>query len=647
MAGGPSSALDGMEAKALQIVRLDIKQNVVAVDDANLKVIGTNLRKSNADAVSIVAIMGTYRTGKSFLLDLLIRYLGCWEEAAANDARREDARRAAYERTVAAHLAEGKSEEEGIAAGKVAAEEAAKLFPDSPFPPPANAEWRLDGPRLPPPSWALDGDATPKISGIDGGPGFEWRGGREKCTEGIWLWSRPFMIPKDGRRIAVMLMDTQGAWDGMMSKEQSATIFGLTALLSSKLIYNLQNMLTEDKIDNLDYFTTFAQAACSGLSSEGAPFGHLEFLVRDWSWYKDGFDVARCKEMMSEHLRDLLDEQSAPEGRKETVERLRQIFSSVSCFGLPHPGLKVLKPQFKGDFSDIESDFLQLLDEFTRSFFRADDFPKASAPLGIEISTSTFENTITNFVQAFRDNKGSAVHLREAFVKVEIFKHRDQLLEQFNKRLASLAPSTKVIDPEVFSEEAKKIKKDFQNSFESKIKSFKLEDEDKQIQDFMKSINEKLEARGQANMAEVEAANMKLFATPFVGSGLFFMTGHPYVDAILLAGFGYVQAERHAKSMARAMGNEVPFYDPRVLQTLAVDGRRFAEQRVRDVQAMGVAAQRCTPASAMDQVMAQTNKLAGSAAAAAVAAKTASGSNNGGGAGGSGNSNGSSAAGRV
>ena len=47
-----------------------------------------------------------------------------------------------------------------------------------------------------------------------------------------------------------MLMDTQGAWDARMSKErlcfglqsrceeQSATIFGLTTLLASRLIYN-------------------------------------------------------------------------------------------------------------------------------------------------------------------------------------------------------------------------------------------------------------------------------------------------------------------------------------------------------------------------------------------------------------------------
>eukprot|EP00421_Protoceratium_reticulatum_P032622 CAMPEP_0168466286 /NCGR_PEP_ID=MMETSP0228-20121227/56577_1 /TAXON_ID=133427 /ORGANISM="Protoceratium reticulatum, Strain CCCM 535 (=CCMP 1889)" /LENGTH=74 /DNA_ID=CAMNT_0008481937 /DNA_START=1 /DNA_END=221 /DNA_ORIENTATION=+ len=74
-------------------------------------------------------------------------------------------------------------------------------------------------------------------------------------------------------------MDTQGAWDGAMTKEQSAAVFGLAALLASKLVCNVQNALTDDKVDSLDYLTTFAQAACSGLATDEAPFGQLEFVV--------------------------------------------------------------------------------------------------------------------------------------------------------------------------------------------------------------------------------------------------------------------------------------------------------------------------------------------------------------------------------
>jgi len=64
---------------------------------------------------------------------------------------------------------------------------------------------------------------------------------------GIWLWSKPFLLEHSDRddALAVLVMDTQGAWDSQMSNEHSACIFGITSLLSSKLIYNLQNRISE------------------------------------------------------------------------------------------------------------------------------------------------------------------------------------------------------------------------------------------------------------------------------------------------------------------------------------------------------------------------------------------------------------------
>ena len=56
-------------------------------------------------------------------------------------------------------------------------------------------------------------DAPDHVNETEGSTGFKWRGGDERMTTGICLWSRPFMIPLpggDGERLAVLLMDTQG-----------------------------------------------------------------------------------------------------------------------------------------------------------------------------------------------------------------------------------------------------------------------------------------------------------------------------------------------------------------------------------------------------------------------------------------------------
>ncbi len=59
--------------------------------------------------------------------------------------------------------------------------------------------------------------------------GFSWRGGSERDTIGIMMWSEPFI----GKEVAVLLMDTQGAFDSEDTVKDSAIIFALSLLTSS------------------------------------------------------------------------------------------------------------------------------------------------------------------------------------------------------------------------------------------------------------------------------------------------------------------------------------------------------------------------------------------------------------------------------
>lgn len=598
-----------VDAMPLQIVSLDMKKNLVQVNEENMEIIQRELEKTGADAVSIIAIMGTYRTGKSFLLAFLMRYLRSFQEASAIQEEAAAARKVAFTKAERAALAEGKHEDEAHDAGKAAVKEVTASYGgrDQKFPPPIDKDWRfgLDE-ELPPPKWVTgaDGKAKRISEGCkslkkhapdgDHGTGFDWQGGMEKCTEGIWLWSKPFLLPKGKRKIAVLVMDTQGAWDGMMTKEQSATIFGLTSLLASKLIYNMQNMISEEKIDNLDYFTTFAQAACSTMpeGSLSKPFGELDFLVRDWPWYEEGWDRQQCRAQMAEHLEKHLDA-SKPGARGATVKRLKDIFDTIACTGLAHPGTKVLKPNFHGDISDIESDFLQLLDEFVQDFFGG-DFPRPSTPFGGgEITTSTFGSTLSYFVQAFRENKGSAVNLREAFVRVEVYRHRDSFEAQFKKGLDQLAPITSVVDPEWLERKGLIMAEEFKGNFRTRIATYKLQTEAEEIEQFTQDLKILLTRRLQVNRQAVEGANLKLAASPAVGCGAWFLMAHHILCLPAAACFGWMQvksaAQKHNKEMPAALA------DPEVLKDAAANLTEFGRNRVRDVQAMQVALSRCSP----------------------------------------------------
>ncbi|KAI4583148.1 hypothetical protein MJG53_008361 [Ovis ammon polii x Ovis aries] len=64
--------------------------------------------------------------------------------------------------------------------------------------------------------------------------GFSWRGGSERETTGIQIWSEIFLINKpDGKKVAVLLMDTQGTFDSQSTLRDSATVFALSTMISS------------------------------------------------------------------------------------------------------------------------------------------------------------------------------------------------------------------------------------------------------------------------------------------------------------------------------------------------------------------------------------------------------------------------------
>jgi atlastin len=59
-------------------------------------------------------------------------------------------------------------------------------------------------------------------------------------------------------------MDTQGIFDQQSSFKYCTTIFALSTMISSVQIYNLQNNIHEDDLDNLQYFVGYGRMAQEG-----------------------------------------------------------------------------------------------------------------------------------------------------------------------------------------------------------------------------------------------------------------------------------------------------------------------------------------------------------------------------------------------
>ena len=153
----------------------------------------------------------------------------------------------------------------------------------------------------------------------------------------MWMWSDPYFLERSsGDEVAILLVDTQGMFDHETTVGLTAAIFGLSTLLSSYQIYNVDKRIQEDNLQQLALFSEYGRmafeaeekAAAMGVAGEGGddkgetteektasssskktvsnkqPFQKIEFLVRDWQNFdtEDEEDIASMEAEMASYL---------------------------------------------------------------------------------------------------------------------------------------------------------------------------------------------------------------------------------------------------------------------------------------------------------------------------------------------------------
>ncbi|CAF0968670.1 unnamed protein product [Brachionus calyciflorus] len=199
--------------------------------------------------------------------------------------------------------------------------------------------------------------------------GFHWKGGSERDTTGILMWSEPFILRRNDTKeeIAVLLMDTQGAFDSQSTVKDCATVFALSLMISSIHVYNITQNLQEDDLQHLHLFTEYGKIALE--DSHETPFQRLTFLIRDWSFpyeYKYGYEGGQS-------LLDKRFETNAKQHQelKDLRINLKKCFNTLNCYLMPHPGLRVCtSPEFDGKLRDIEQDFKTYVKKFVEAQFQ-------------------------------------------------------------------------------------------------------------------------------------------------------------------------------------------------------------------------------------------------------------------------------------
>ncbi|KAI1280666.1 Atlastin-2 [Halotydeus destructor] len=194
--------------------------------------------------------------------------------------------------------------------------------------------------------------------------GFSWRGGVDRDTSGILLWSVPFVMRNpDGEDVCLLLMDTQGAFDGKHTIADTAAIFAISTMTSSVQIYNLVSDIQEDDLQHLELFVEYGRLANE--ETELSPFQKLIFLVRDFQFGDEFVMGLKGGKRFLDHkleyqfLKDRLDQVA------RVRKNIRTAFSELECYTMPHPGKVVATTKdFDGRLSLMDPEFVDHLGKF-------------------------------------------------------------------------------------------------------------------------------------------------------------------------------------------------------------------------------------------------------------------------------------------
>ena len=148
----------------------------------------------------------------------------------------------------------------------------------------------------------------------------------------------------------VLLVDSQGLTDHGANAALNDAIFGLSTLLSSYQIYNIEKRIQKDNIEQLSLFHQYSNLKNNGLDDEEnntketvistdsekikrsdktKPFQKVEFLVRDWQNFECEDDLEACEIEMESYLKDIMADRESST-MNEIYEQVSSCYDDIS-----------------------------------------------------------------------------------------------------------------------------------------------------------------------------------------------------------------------------------------------------------------------------------------------------------------------------
>ena len=189
-------------------------------------------------------------------------------------------------------------------------------------------------------------------------------GGDTPNTSGIDFWRQVFIIPDNSpnnpyKKKCVLLMDTQGLWDPETENKCNASIFGLSCVLSSYLIFNQKGTLTSEDLSQLASLTEFSNGLTKLQKDGRKAFQRMDILFRDFTNISSRKTIDEAEQARLKKLEDL---NTKPALNKHTT-KIKTCFEKFDIMCLNSPG-EIDDVDYNGDLNECNKLFLKLLGHY-------------------------------------------------------------------------------------------------------------------------------------------------------------------------------------------------------------------------------------------------------------------------------------------
>lgn len=256
------------------------------------------------------------------------------------------------------------------------------------------------------------------------------------------MWPEVFKHDcEDGRKLAIILLDTQGIFDRNTTMRDNTTIFGLSTLITSVQVFNIMHNIAESDLHNLQLFSEYGRFAAQ--QAVAKPFQKLMFLIRDWQYpdeYQYGSGIKGGMDYLNEYLR-ITDKQQ--EEQREIRKHIRSYFDEICCFLMPSPGEKVsINQNFDGNLNDINDNFKKMLQSLVPEILS----PEHLVVKKIGGSSLTCADFLEYFKQYFDIFVGEEMPEPETLMAANARAHNTRVLmkskEHYSQNIKPLADTT-------------------------------------------------------------------------------------------------------------------------------------------------------------------------------------------------------------